>query len=759
MIQKILKVKSVGKFRDFSAVGDVSFRRMNLIYGENGRGKTTLCDIFRSLRSAEADYIQGRKCLGATDNPEVQIRIDDQTFTFSDGTWSAAYLDIAIYDLTFVHQNVYAGDFVTHEHKKSLYQVILGEKGVVLANHISQLDAAVRQANRDIKEKQTAVQALAPGGMSADAFLELVPPDDVDEQITKKRREHAAAENAEQIATKRVLASIALPRLPIYFTDVLERQLGDISSDAEKRVRSHVANRPGRGVEAWIAQGIEYVSEDTCPFCAQSVRDNALLQAYSGYFSQSYNALKQSLASIQKHVENLSSANTFSEIANLLERNEGIAEFWGKYVTCDLPAIDLENIRSAFAKLQQEAQVLAGKKAESPLDRVEPSENLRTQTANCDRVGQIATEYNRIVEQVNAGIEQLKTEAATADAAKVKRELADLKAKKTRQTDEAKAALQAYDVELKKKALLELDKEVKKLELDAYSEEILGRYQNRINAILERFNTGFRITDTRRSYTGGQASSTFQLVINGANIELGDSDTPISEPSFRNTLSAGDRSALAFAFFVAKLEQEPNIDQKTIVLDDPFSSQDRSRRTCTQQLIRSLGRHAKQILVLSHDPRFLRLVFENEPHAEVRTLQLCRVTDNTTITAWNIEDETRDEYASHHATLTKFINDGEGTAREVAKTIRLVLEGYLRYKFPNQFTVTQWLGDMLVAIRDAGTDDPLSAAQRALEELEDIKDFAKRYHHPSNPSADAEPVNEQEVEGYARRTIDLVGGF
>jgi wobble nucleotide-excising tRNase len=46
-------------------------------------------------------------------------------------------------------------------------------------------------------------------------------------------------------------------------------------------------------------------------------------------------------------------------------------------------------------------------------------------------------------------------------------------------------------------------------------------------------------------------------------------------PSFRNTLSAGDRNALALAFFFASLERDPQRAQKIVVIDDPISSLDR----------------------------------------------------------------------------------------------------------------------------------------------------------------------------------------
>jgi wobble nucleotide-excising tRNase len=73
------------------------------------------------------------------------------------------------------------------------------------------------------------------------------------------------------------------------------------------------------------------------------------------------------------------------------------------------------------------------------------------------------------------------------------------------------------------------------------------------------------------------------LVINNAAVEL-DDDSP-GNPCFKNTLSAGDRSALALAFFIARLYQDPKIGDKIVVIDDPITSQDMFRATCTRQII------------------------------------------------------------------------------------------------------------------------------------------------------------------------------
>src|SRR5688500_1570264 len=133
MLQRIISIRSVGRFRKCAAVGDVTFRRFTIIFSENARGKTTLCAILRSLFTNTPAIIIGRATLGSPDAPDVQLLLGGNPVTFRNGAWSAAYPDIAVFDGTYINENVFAGDFVDTGHRRNLYRVIIGVHGVQLA--------------------------------------------------------------------------------------------------------------------------------------------------------------------------------------------------------------------------------------------------------------------------------------------------------------------------------------------------------------------------------------------------------------------------------------------------------------------------------------------------------------------------------------------------------------------------------------------------------------------------------------------------
>ena len=61
------------------------------------------------------------------------------------------------------------------------------------------------------------------------------------------------------------------------------------------------------------------------------------------------------------------------------------------------------------------------------------------------------------------------------------------------------------------------------------------------------------------SYAGGVATSSYQLMINNVAVEVGNgnADACRIKPSFKNTLSSGDKATLALALFIADLERDP----------------------------------------------------------------------------------------------------------------------------------------------------------------------------------------------------------
>ncbi len=764
MIRKIISIKNVGRFENCAWRGGAQFESMGLIYAENGRGKSTFCDVLRSLQTGSSDFILGRKRLGATGDSEVAILADGNTkLTFKTGSWDATKPEIAIFDSRFVHENVYAGDSIDHDHKKNLYRIIVGEAGVKLAEKVDALDVKVRDTSKDAKNKLDLLTAKLPAGTNPKTFEKVSADQGIKQKIAAKEDElknaELAAKKSSEIKTKGQLAELTLPTFPNNFESLLAEKLPALAEQAEKSLREHLANHTHHATETWLSEGLAYQKDESCPFCGQSTTDLPLISAYQAYFDAAYQTLKDKLSGAQKSVE----ADFGEKVAlagqKTLGDNSTLGEFWRQLGLGAQVAIpDLGSYAAILSELRNRSVELLRLKIAAPLEATPLSQEYKDALASFEKLETDRKSYNSALQGFNKEIADYKAKQGTVDLSKLKSELAELKLIELRHTAPIIAAIDAWKAAEKEKTRLNDEKSTAKTDLDTHGATVLSVHEKRINDLLKMFSAGFKISGTERSYAGGKPSSSYKLQINNVDVELGDENTPKSSPSFGNTLSAGDRSTLALALFIAQLERDPNLKDKIVIFDDPFTSQDRSRRTATQTLICTLAKQVRQVLVLSHDPHFLRTVWDSyKGGASAKCFQFTRMNKGTGVSEWDIERETAGEYVKKHRVLWDYCYNftaSTATSQEIAKTIRPVLEEYLRLKLPHCFGDDEWLGDFIRKIRNAADTDPLDAAKVVLPQIERINEFSKKYHH-----SDTEPVDDAELQTFVELTLEVVGGF
>ena len=310
-------------------------------------------------------------------------------------------------------------------------------------------------------------------------------------------------------------------------------------------------------------------------------------------------------------------------IEQTLVGNNGAVEFWQPYCELVAPVLpEAGRVGEILTALRQAAQSLLRRKTDAPLDAVPPDEAFTRALTDFEALRTSIANYNAAVAAANSVIGARKRQAQAANLRDIEIAMAGLRAQKARYTEEARGVC-AADARLQgEKELLEQDKATAREQLDTYTEQVIARYGQSINRYLEKINAGFRITTPTHTYRGGPPSTSYQILINQNAVELGDVETPADRPSFKNTLSSGDRSTLALAFFLANLEQDPNRARKIVVFDDPFTSMDGFRRSHTVHQIQRCGEVCAQIIVLSHEPSFLHLIWERVPAGERKALWL-----------------------------------------------------------------------------------------------------------------------------------------
>lgn len=759
MLKKIISIKNVGRFRNSATSPNPQLGKHTFIAGANGYGKTTLCAVLRSLQTGDPAHVLGRKTLGATDAPAIELLLDSGQARFDGTAWNATKPEIAIFDGVFVAENVHSGEVVDIEHKRNLYRVIVGDAGVKLAAQDADLAAESRAKTGEISTAGKAVQPHVPAVMKLDAFIALPETADIAAQIEAQARSVDALRQAGALRARPALSEFAIPALPADFTGLLARTIDDIAQDAEQRLSAHLA---AHGMTAsggnWIADGLGHAA-DTCPFCGQDIQGLPLIAAFRAVFSERYEALAGEIATMKASVARDMGDAALARLGTLAEQNNGGVEFWQKYCAIEAPALALPaEAVEAIRGLATAAIGLLDRKAAVPLEPITPDEGFTVARAAYDGAAVAIEAANTAIRAANVVIADKKAAADAGDLKAAEAELARLTAIQTRHRADVAELCGTYTKLSGEKDAIEARKEAVRKQLDAHTKTVVKPYERRINDYLAAFNAGFTITETKHAYPGGIATSSYQLVINDTAVDLGDSKTPGDRPSFKNTLSAGDRTTLALAFFLAHLERDPAAAGKLVVFDDPFNSQDAFRRRQTVHEIMKVAGKCAQVIVLSHDATFLKQVWDKSPAAERIALTIAdHRAQGSKIMPVDLEHACRGRTATDIDDLQTYLTTGAGGLLDIIRKMRVVLETHCRTTYPGSFLANDWLGDMVRKTREGGAVHP---AQALYDELDQINGYTSQYHHGEN-MADATPdqIDPTELTGFARRTLRIVNAL
>jgi wobble nucleotide-excising tRNase len=760
VLRKFASIRNTGRFVNCGPSGDVELRRYNLVFGENGRGKSTLCSILRSLQSGDPAHITGRKTLGGADEPEMTILMPSGGHAiFTNGAWSRTVSEIAIFDATFVSENVHSGDVVDIDHRRSLYSVIVGEEGVKLARQIDELDEQARNENTEIREKAAVLQAFAPG-MAPEAFIALAQDVGIDDKIDAKEKELQAARQAAQLKDRAAIAPITLPAFPrANLEKLLAKTIEGIAADAEQRIRAQIQSHGmhDRG-QTWLSEGLGFTKDNSCPFCNQNLDGAAaLLGAYRDFFSKGYNDLRKEIDEMGRQISATLDEREISKVNRVVDQNAASVEFWMRFGDIDAPAWQGGGVGDTLHDVRRAALGLLARKVAAPLETIAADGPFTDAVTALETMRKSVAAYNKDVAAANKVITARKEAAGTADTAAIEKELARLRAIRKRHEPAGIAACADYAKVVEQKKGFEDNKAALRIKLDEHTSAVIEKYEQTINQLLADFQAGFSITGTSHDYRGGVPASSYKIMINNVPIDLGDDETPLSQPSFRNTLSAGDKSTLALAFFLAQLAHDTGRMNKIVVFDDPFNSQDSFRKDCTIHKIKKCGTDCAQVIVLSHDQFFLKRIWDRlHTPADRKCLELSRIgQQNTTICEWDIEKATQGQYKADRKALSEYYVANTGTPRDVVQKIRPLLETYCKNLGGGTLTETDALGIMIGKIRTAGAAHQLYPLCDGLDE---INEYTNRYHHGLNPNAATEPISDTELQGYVRRTLEMTGG-
>lgn len=762
MIHRLQLFRNVGQF-DTVAAANLPLSRLTLIYAENGRGKTTLAAILRSLGTGDPLPIAERRRLVAQHPPHIVVDCvgGPPAAMFQNNAWNRSLPDIVVFDDIFIDQNVYSGLSVDSDHRQRLHELILGAQGVNLNEALQGHVARIDEHNRALRAKGEAIPAAARGTLSVDDFCALAARADIDADIQRAERAFAAAEQEDAIRTAPVFDALTLPGFDEDgIAALLQSDLPALDAAAAEQVRVHLEGVGADG-EAWVAEGMQRLpagenGPQPCPFCAQDLRGSPLIAHYRAYFSEAYANLKQAvagaLADSERRHGGLGAAAFERSIRTCSERRQ----FWSRFSEVPEIALDTAEIGRAWRAASDAVAAALRAKQAAPLDRLELSAEARAaiEAFNAHR-DEVAALSDRL-QAANGQIALVKEQAAAGNRAALAADVAALRATKARHSADIAPLFTDYLDEKAAKAATEGLRDAAREALDQYRAAVFPAYQAAINIYLQRFNTGFRVAGVTSTNTRTGSSCTYNVVINNQAIQVGAANPAPGGPSFRNTLSAGDRNTLALAFFFASLDQDANLAQKIVIIDDPITSLDDHRSLTTVQEVRNLAQRTAQVVVLSHNKPFLCRLWEGADPAIRTALELARDGAGSTIRAWDVTHDCITEHDRRHALLRQYLEGAAANNRPVATAIRPVIEAFCRVAYPEHFPPGTLLGPFRnVCELRVGTPQEI-LDQADTQELREIVEYANRFHHDTNQAWETEHINDAELLGFVRRTLNFV---
>ncbi len=682
MLEKIFNIKNIGRFYDVSIQDPADrndvFKNFNLIYADNGTGKSTISTILKSLWKDDPQRLINKRTIGTTGEISAELQISGTIYKFENGQWDQEpRIALEIFDEEFVEKNVFSLSEVGQENRRGLFKyIVLGDNNVAKVKKIETLDSRLKGELKDAIE--TAERELIRSAKVTNIEI-LDETNKLDDEILKAMQNRVIHNDKIINDSERIKREAKLDRIPdfdgIPYRESISADLGSLSLAAE--YQAHVKTH-----NSWIKGGMGIVpngDENSCPFCFQNIEGNAPIAAYKTFFSDEYEELRDKVDAQISAVERIYSEAAVKNVVGLMGRNNERCGFWHS-LDKEIPESDATDVplKETLKAFKDALKNVLEKKKNNLLDAIAPNEIEAAGLGQEVQFRQAIADYNTGIDKINTKIQTIKDES---------QDIAELRIR----TDRARIRVACNNVKYHNQKTVELyetlvqhrqerknaNDTIKNLrgEINQESLIILEKYQNSINRELKNFSVDFSIQEVKRKSDSARKENVhFNICLKGQSFDPnGSAGSPYK---LSNTLSSGDKSTLAFAFFIAKF-RDADLRNQILVFDDPITSLDFFRKTHTKRVIEQFKQLAAQIIVLTHSAQFAKLF---KP-TNVRTNRFVRIMKNNlpsglSCTSYNkFSDMSIDKYNHDHNLIKQYIAEpNQDKIPYVMKSIRSYVE-------------------------------------------------------------------------------------
>ncbi|NNH77298.1 AAA family ATPase [Acinetobacter sp. ANC 5380] len=770
MFTKIIKLENVKQWQHTIKGGaENDFGKLNLIYGRNGAGKSTLTKILDLINKRDVAKIKQLAPLESNKEPFFNFMIKGKNITLTSLDQAPEFY---IFNQNFIDENLYSSNGVESSQLVNYYDFCLGKTSVDKQNEIDQLKGEITNLTNLMQPLEAKLKQEF--GKSIEQIKKISLKGNLDIEIAKLEEQLTDIKAVNLYRQRKKLSTLGINK-PSFDKSIFEVNLEKISQEAQEKVSKHIKDHLKKEDESWIKDGLELVREtEACPFCAQNLSNSPIFSFYSEFMSESYKQACDNFELNQYPSFESSAYNIGIFIDELKEKilsNEDLIGTWSDRVEKVDLKFDLKPLENVYKLFFHEVRDLITKKEKDILVNVnfDKFDNLlRGVYEKADFTG-----YNESVSSFNQRITDFLATLVIDDSAVISQKIRDLNLVKLRYS-------QIVVEELEKFSQYKLDKDAKTKSMTELREKILeeqqiiiDKYKDGINALLKKFNSMIRLSKFEKDNKGHKGASRISYGITFLENDL--SILNHNEMIFDRVLSSGDKSALALAFFLSKFKDE-NFEPSIIFFDDPMSSLDEHRRKATVQEIQYLVEREFQTFVLSHDPFFLS---EISKLSAISKFSKCfevlteikdsnpldpnsnKVWNSQLIAKHNFNSYVLHSYYQEYYKLWDFVHNGKEDQKvEIARSLRPILEAYLRFIYPKTFTEDLWLGNMITKIREEqDSESPLFDKYDKLKAIESINGFSKTYHHADGFDTGIQRIEFLTLKDYAKDTLIFITGL
>ncbi|GAA6833746.1 AAA family ATPase [Helicobacter pylori] len=682
------------------------FKDYNVIFGNNGCGKTSLTRAFELLISKDK-CIEKYRTISTAESPSIEFECKDGSYKIEpNSNIGAPSFKVEIYNSDFLHNNA---PFNSEFGLKKLDDGIIILEGSVLGEETKEINQLKNCKEKVEKRKKKIKDENSAETLSAKQESEIKKYDKEIEKIRKEMTSKTIQITLDEIKINNIcevsknkfkvqedaltnlekdfdeldeamkkfddLKEMELPKdyqtikdkLESLFSFDMDKEAGQVSEE----IKEHMS-KVGR---EFIEKGIELqkkMPDNACPFCTQEITNN-IIQVYTSYFNKRIEQFNQDSLEVSGTLKKILEQWNIKEILQSFERFE---PFMKKDSSTNKESLKnaLEQIKVLLEKLQKEVDKKWGVKNKEKFQETD-----KKLLENYEKFQKCVDETRNILKQKKEQkekLEKLKTELKEARIKKAKHDSYDWQ--KSKEEAERKLSILNRGHKRLNRLLEKIDKKLKEL-YDQKRPDI-----ETINNYLKALNLPKYSLD-----------KDYRIVLNSDALE--NSEAKI-------ILSDGEKTTLAFAYFLARLKlfyKKEDLKKLVVVIDDPISSLDEQRiynTTClvakiNQELAReklSNNEDKAQVFVLTHNHTFIaRLINMVGKHA--RYFQLERHQGQLKIVC---KDEVKGYFDTFYLLLFKEVyafakkekvQDDFNEAINYGNKVRILLESFLKINFINSF--------------------------------------------------------------------------